>query len=825
MKKFALSVLSLIVTFNSFSCSDGGQAAFGATNYPDIPFNSFAAGKLGVLTPKLASSYLIVAYRYLNKRPLSSTEQRDVLTVWSDYFSTYSAYPQPVYPLTNKMDGFCTSYSAAEVEIIHSADLAQFIAKMVSENQEYFKWRESRLSALGLPIELPMPKPKESGEYEAYEINSFYSNLALKEDHIDNIDAGPGFNYLILASERLNAIKEALNASPTSTKRPNDPEPKELLSLWINAQQHIFARTMDSGKTARALLASFPEHIPQVLKDDIQYSIAASYLYDGSFDSAKSAADLFENLSKNKNYRWHDWAKYLQYRALNIAISDLLQSSDVDTSCAENTECRRMSDKSYEGMLDLSKNASAPKIREAAADYANLISIRTKWRAQKSYEALLKNSLSNITEHSFNDLIAISTHTTSGNNDEVNKWFTDVMSVRTSEEEENRADLAQTSFNHAYTHWNNAPQNLAWLWLAVYTIKYAEVEQQNALTKAVLSVPKDDSAFVPLRVALVAHFDDIKNNALDEKQKRQIIDDTLSVLEVGADFNATILLLNARASLATSLTDFIDHAFFYPKSNLLACVPQRMYDKKNAQYNANYLVANAEKIINALPPSVLIQIASMHNLPDNYRPMLYADLWARSILLDDAKLEHTVIEKVLKYNPILTKTIRSMAKTKNPDERKTLFLSALLQYPDLSPLISLKGYQTWNGDNAGDFSFLNSSMVLQHEELDTFYNHWLWGKCDSRCQVPIPGFLSPIQQKEFQAQLKLITRLKGATDYISDALIELANHHRHDTRYAKLLALFIKYTKYTHGGSKQAFITLKKIYPHSDWAKNTKYYY
>lgn len=332
-----------------------------------------------------------------------------------------------------------------------------------------------------------------------------------------------------------------------------------------------------------------------------------------------------------------------------------------------------------------------------------------------------------------------------------------------------------------------------------------------------LNLSQQDPAFVPLRAALITHFVDIIEPALDSNQKRNIIDDTLAALSVGEDFSATILLLNARANLANSLSDFMEHVFFYPKDNLLACV-----SKESANYSANYIIANAETIINTLPPSVLIQIANMPNMPDNYRPSIYANLWVRSILFNDANLEKSVGSIAMKYNPVLTDTITQMAKSNNPDERQTLFLSALLHYPNLSPMINLKSYETWKGDDSEHFM---KSLILKPESLDTSYNNWLWAKCDTECKTAAPAFLTPSQLTEYQVQLKLINNLESADSYISDSLIKLANRNPHDFRYAKLLALFIQYTKYNHGGSKKAFIALKKLYPNSHSAKSTKYYY
>jgi hypothetical protein len=51
-------------------------------SHPDIPLSLFAAGKLGVIQPTWAKSYLCVAYRYLTSKPLNKVEQAGIVHLW-----------------------------------------------------------------------------------------------------------------------------------------------------------------------------------------------------------------------------------------------------------------------------------------------------------------------------------------------------------------------------------------------------------------------------------------------------------------------------------------------------------------------------------------------------------------------------------------------------------------------------------------------------------------------------------------------------------------------------------------------------------------------
>src|SRR2546421_731202 len=60
------------------------DAIFVFTKHPDFPLEQFANGKLGVVSPSWARSYLVVAYRNLSGAPLSQTEAKDVKSLWEE---------------------------------------------------------------------------------------------------------------------------------------------------------------------------------------------------------------------------------------------------------------------------------------------------------------------------------------------------------------------------------------------------------------------------------------------------------------------------------------------------------------------------------------------------------------------------------------------------------------------------------------------------------------------------------------------------------------------------------------------------------------------
>src|SRR6185295_1413960 len=46
---------------------------------PDLPFEEFTAGKIGIVRPSLGRKTLVIAYRYLNGGSFTGEEQRELL--------------------------------------------------------------------------------------------------------------------------------------------------------------------------------------------------------------------------------------------------------------------------------------------------------------------------------------------------------------------------------------------------------------------------------------------------------------------------------------------------------------------------------------------------------------------------------------------------------------------------------------------------------------------------------------------------------------------------------------------------------------------------
>ncbi len=90
-KRYRAAGLLVIFLYLSSPTSGCGpffpQTYFITSRLPDYPLEPYAAGKIGIVLPTYARSYLVVAYRYFNGKPLTPAEQAAALKLWTERLS------------------------------------------------------------------------------------------------------------------------------------------------------------------------------------------------------------------------------------------------------------------------------------------------------------------------------------------------------------------------------------------------------------------------------------------------------------------------------------------------------------------------------------------------------------------------------------------------------------------------------------------------------------------------------------------------------------------------------------------------------------------
>lgn len=260
-KLFLRLLLSAAFLFSFFcvapilqSCSEGPEPFSDFSLHPDVPLEKYAAGRLGIVHPSFARSYLVVAYRYFSGVPLTKDEQFAAQALWSARIGDSNVIdtakpdrPQNPYVATGTLNGPET-------------------------------WLAARKQATSEP-----------------------------PPSVESTKDGPNYsNYVNCSDDAMNTAARTLESRVKSFG-------KDSLGVkeWLRAQDTVFMNC--SGRVKLVLPDSAPASLPRIFQFDREYQIAAAQMYGNEFDAAGKA---FEKISAEETSPWHEIAPYLTARNL-----------------------------------------------------------------------------------------------------------------------------------------------------------------------------------------------------------------------------------------------------------------------------------------------------------------------------------------------------------------------------------------------------------------------------------------------------------------------------------------------------------------------------
>src|ERR1700753_3689454 len=110
---FILAIVSVLFVTTSESCGpDFPALTFTRSHGPDGPINVFSRGKIGIPLPTWWRAYLVVAYRYLENKPLSRAESASFAGFWGT--------EQIVSPSTDSVDDAIDQWIKTRANILET---------------------------------------------------------------------------------------------------------------------------------------------------------------------------------------------------------------------------------------------------------------------------------------------------------------------------------------------------------------------------------------------------------------------------------------------------------------------------------------------------------------------------------------------------------------------------------------------------------------------------------------------------------------------------------------------------------------------------------
>ena len=115
-------------------------------------------------------------------------------------------------------------------------------------------------------------------------------------------------------------------------------------------------------------------------------------------------------------------------------------------------------------------------------------------------------------------------------------------------------------------------------------------------------------------------------------------------------------------------------------------------------------------------------------------------------------------------------------------------------------------------------------------EIDEYRANW-WCAWDARDATTTLAWLNPAELAEAQKELAALRAMPAAPTWLARRAVQLVNSAPKEARNAELLHLAVRATRYgctddsNSAASRAAFQALHRLYPNSEWARKTKYYF
>jgi hypothetical protein len=756
------------------------ESVFTGNRTPDLPLEQFAAGKIGILQPTYARSFLVVAYRYLAGRGLDPDERAAVLELWKVRLrSQYRRWNDPEPAMSQWLK------AAPEVKPEEEA-----IASAVEE------WHE----ALG-EVKADAAKQERVEPYKE-EALTFAVNQTCFSDAFST------------AAKTLHDLIGRFGA-----------QSPQVLG-WSEAQEQVFSNCVGAANTPEPL----PPGTDPLLAAHRNYQIAAAHLYCRKYEKAEAE---FREIAKDAKSPWKDIAPYLVARTLvhegplKRAQEELLLVLDDPALAASHDSAREMLNyvryrldpeaRRHELAVSLPAPGHGKGMRGDLGDYTWILD---RFAGEDT------DDLGTVHESVLGKL---------DKEEDLTDWVLtfQVEGQRALDHALQRyektgslpwllAALSKIAPNHPKTPRlleeasKIDPESPAYLLGRFHGFRCLAARGKgeearrglhSLLADASRSAPRSSlNQFLALRMKLAVSMDEFL--AYAPRIPSSVTDDEH-------------LTTATPAELADSPRD-----------------EKRKQVFETLSEGTPLLDTDSALVFNKfLPLNLLIEALRKGSLPDNVRLELARAAWVRSILLEDDARGQEVARELQALDPLLKEPLGSYLEAGDVQTRRFLASYTILRSPGLRPFAAVGlgrltpvdrmdtyGENWWcsfkpeSNANATDYYQLSNQLS---PSLQTIYPE---GFC-------APGFLSRQERAQAKAEWNRLVSAGSAPTLLCRQVVSFAKAFPKHPLAAEALHLAVRSTRYGCGdadnssSSRSAFELLHHHYPGSEWAKKTPYYY
>ncbi len=765
LAKAGIIVAALSVCLNplrAYSCGPFfDETIFNFQYHPDLPLKFFANGKLGVIEPTFARSYLFTAYRDLTGKPLSAAEQTAIIKVWENRMTNADAVVgyagagmENWLKERNKLPGI------KKIDVIN-ADRPVSQAENDSSNT-YLNCPDDAFRSATTTLQQKVSKFGAA--------SSQVKEWVAAQDAVFSHCAGPNYKW--------------------ETKK-YDPEP--------------------------AFPAPAPAGADATTKVDRAYQIAAAHFYAQKFDQAMQD---FDAIARDETSPYHEIAPYLAARCM-LRKSSLAPKTDPAALQSAQQRLKNIiaDSKTSDSIRELSKKLlNVVTIRETPEAALKALSAKLLTAGPNEnfgqdvidYTCMLDKYFGWSVDNEDNPPPKLSQVPGAAQSD-LTEWITLVQASDPQAEET------------AVKRWSSE-KSVLWLIPAIMHAKVGG-KDTAALIDAALSVPASSSAYLTVRYYATKLLVESKDGARARKSIDEVLagkdlppstvnlflDQKVKLAKSVADFWADAVRVSSGAmndSMGLETPDDLSKV-----------------DSKDSWYvGPTAFSPSAANVINqSMPLNVLANAAWTSWAVPQKRDFLQAT-WTRAVLLNDDKTVAQITPLLAAQNPLLTKLLNEYKGVTDPDQKKFLSTYILLINPAMRPYVTPGTARQQDFNKIEDYqdNWWCATGPTSIEESDTTQKlpkvkaDFLTAAQLAQASAEDKRLVSSGSGTTYLlTQLLAYAKKPGAKD---KRLPEALYHAIKSPKFACT-------DKTTSALSKAAFQLMHKQYPHDPWTAKTQYWY
>ena len=760
-------------------------------NHPDLPLEKYAAGELGIVQPSYPRSYLFAAYRYFVGKGFEAAEQQQLVTLWQKRLQIGEFAPD-------------------------------WLSEGIGKPKHIFpvdEWLQALQEVTGeAPRELP----------NLGELRSSYAAY-----HVCGDDA-------------------FRTAAATLRARAKEFGPRSEATLeWANAQDTVF-RNCGGAQGQSGIPAPAPAQLPEKIRSDREYQIAAAYFYAGNWDDAESR---FLAIARNPNSQWQELAAI-------VAVRCRIRQATLENEAAAQiqTELKPVKARLEQLEADPDMRAMKPAIHRLKG----FVEFRTDPdRYAKELAKILANAeLPGSLMQDLDDYTRV-LDVTMG---DAGAYFEDPRIQRQGtakfgplqkmREGNDLTDWLLTfeaggkdAEQHAVARWEET-KSPAWLVVALGKAT-KDSPKREELLQAAAKMPRTSKAYY------TAQFHRLR--LLEESGKpeeaRSGLDAILNVHDAALPVSACNTFLALRMKVAVDFDDFLKHALRPPSAvstdmdglDLPSTPEESCHSLRTEQqegclersHPGPLLDSDAARIFTSkLPTEMLLRAAKSPHLNPRTQKAVAQAAFARALLLKrDAEANEAAL--ALSSSPSLKASLGGYLAAKSEDEKHFSAVIFLLQHPEFHPAVTAGlGRERADGEiDSFRYNWWCAYGTRAQGDYDSRYSEFYtpWNE-PLRTIYPdeaslSPSFLTESQKANAGQEWEALQGAPSGVVWLGDQILAYAKDHPGDARVPQALHLVVRASRYacfdveTGRVSKSAFQLLHRKYPSSEWTKKTPYWF